>query len=167
MKAQNQHQSFHAREIFKLKPILVGMALFNLMWMVVKEVSYRYKPFDGSHYSPGLYYDLIFLAFLLLIAALCLLLKRVWSQLIAIILSGFVVYVRLFWHFLKLAGGAEVPRFSLLHFRLWWPNLYNGQLLQIILACVLLYCSMSALIYLMQIRKKPTMSNNSFNRSAR
>lgn len=135
----------------RLKPILVGLALFSLMWVVMKELNVPYEELC-CHVTPGLYYDQIFLSFLLVSAALSLLLKRLWGHVAALFLGGLVLFESLFRDFWWLAKNAEVPRFSHQHFSLWWPNLTEGQLLQITLAGIILFCSLMSVIRLVRSR---------------
>ncbi len=57
-----------------------------------------------------------------------------------------MLFETLFRDFRLLARAAEVPRYSARHFSLWWPNLPEGQFLQIILSGVILSCSVASLI---------------------
>jgi hypothetical protein len=149
----------------RFKPILVGAALFSLMWIVMKELSVPYEELC-CHVTPGLYYDQMFSSFLLVAASLALLLKRLWSHLVALYLSGLVFFESLFRDFWLLARSAEVPRFSYRHFSLWWPNLTEGQLLQIMLAGSILACSVTSVIRSARSRRKRTMSDKGLHPTA-
>jgi hypothetical protein len=153
----------HFQSLLKLRPMLVGLALFSLMWVVMKEVDvrqrYLYDPsYFGSHVTPPLYAGQIFSSSLLVIASLALLLKRTWSHRLAIILSGLVLFEDLFRDFWLLARFAEVPRFSYQHFSLWWPNLSEGHLLRIILSGAILSCSIAFLVRAARNRRDRAMS---------
>ena len=155
------------RPFFSLRPILVGLALFGLMWMVMREVNLRDDYFNGrtgTHIFPGLYYEHILLALMLVVASLALLRNRAWSYVVAIFLAGLVLYDCLF-RLWMLAELAEVPRYSYSHFEIWL-RLARDQILRLTLASVILCCSIVSLIRLVVSRNKRTMSNNSFNRSA-
>lgn len=143
------------QSLLRLKPITVGAALFSLMWFVVKESSLPIVPHGElcCYVEPGLYYDQIFFSFLLVVASMASLLKRIWSQTVAVILSSFVLFEYLFRAFLVLARSAEVPRFSYQHFSLWWPNLDEWQILLIVLAGVILSCSAMSVVRLIGSRK--------------
>jgi hypothetical protein len=128
------------------------------MWMVMKEVGFRRRYYAdpdqfGSHVAPPLYYDDIFLSALLCVASLALLHKGLWSSRVALLLSGLVLFDALFRDFWFLAKNAEVPRFSYEHFTLWWPNLGEGQFLQIILSGAILCCAVAHLVPFMRSRK--------------
>jgi len=157
--------SIHFRSLLKPKSILIGLSLFSLMWVVMQEVNFRYMYYHdpsyfGSHVSPPLYYEEIFLSTLLFIASVALLAKRMWSSLAATFLSGLVMFECFFRDFWLLARRAAVPRYSYQHFSLWWPNLGEGQLLQIILSGLILSCSVVALIRGARSRSNPTMPDN-------
>src|SRR5215212_725261 len=98
----------HLPNFLKLKPILFGITIFSLMWMVMLEVNFRYEYYNGingwygSHVTPGLYYRHISYSVPLIIASVALFHKRIWSQTIALILSGLVFLDRLFYDFLVL-----------------------------------------------------------------
>lgn len=142
------------KNLLKLKPFLVGYALFSLMWILMYEVNLSHN--DPSHPvfpEHTINYDTILISSLLVIASLSLLLKRVSSYVVAVFLSGLILFDCLFVRFWLLAKWAEVPRFSYLHFSLWYPNLHEGQLLRIILAGVILSCSITSLISLVSDRR--------------
>jgi hypothetical protein len=164
--------SNHFRSLLKPRPILIGLSLFSLMWMVVQEVNFRYAYYHdpgyfGSHVSPPLYYEEIFLSALLVTASVALLAKRMWGSLAAMFVSGTVMFECLFRDFWLLARRAEVPRYSYQHFSLWWPNLGEGQLLQIILSGLILSCSVVSLIRGARSRGNRTMPNNGMHPTPR
>ena len=131
------------KRFLKIRALLVSLALFGLAWMIVLEAR---LPFERDGFIVrGLYYEKIVLAVLLVAASLFLLTERLWSPIVASVLAGFVFYQVLIRQFLLLAENAEVPVFSHEHLRLWWPNLAESQLLQIILSAVILAGSLTIL----------------------
>lgn len=153
----------YLRPLLKFKPILIGLSLFSLMWMVLKEVNSRYRYYHDPSYfgvTPPLYYEAIFFSVLLVLASLALLPKRIWTSVTAILLSGLVMFECLVMDFWLLASRAEVPRYSYEHFSLWWPNLGEGQSLQIVLSGFILSYSLASLIRGARSRSNRTISNN-------
>jgi hypothetical protein len=156
--------------LVKLRPILIGVAIFSLMWMVMKEVIFRemyYNPeygFYGSHVTPGLYYSDIANSILLVIASIIMLVNRVWSQAIALALSGFLFFERLYYWLWVSYETWEInritSRFSQEHFAILWRISGNGEVLQVLLAGVIFSCSLVSLINLIGSYKKPTKHNN-------
>jgi len=163
---------FSVHPILRFKPILVGLTLFSFMWVWVREANRAYQYYQDtsgfycSHCSVPPDQEQIFLAILLVIASLTLLLKNKWSHLAGVILGGYSFYWLLFAGLWQSAANAEVPVFSSLNMRLRWQGLRDGHLLQIILAGFFLCYSVFSIIRLIRSSKNPTMSNNSFNRSA-
>jgi hypothetical protein len=138
----------HIQPLLKMRPLLFGLSVFSLIWMIMLEARLPFERF--GYVVRGLYYDQIFFSILLVLASLAFLMKRYWSLVPAVILSGFVFYnvlLRSFWY---LAKAAAVPMFSYRHFSLWWPNLHHGQLLQIILSAAILVCSV---VFLFRFKK--------------
>ncbi len=90
-----------ARYLLNAQAVIFGLALFDFLW-----VSRRFHEY---HFHRD-----IFIATLLLVAALCLLLNQSWSNLVAAILSGYLPLVLLneFWMF---PHYAEVPILSYRH----------------------------------------------------
>ncbi|HEV2913719.1 MAG TPA: hypothetical protein VGX92_10615 [Pyrinomonadaceae bacterium] len=160
----------------KLRPILVGVAIFSLMWMVMKEMIFRYEYYNringyyGSHVTPGLYYGDIANSIPLVIASIIILVNRVWSQTIALILSGFLFFEQLYYFLWTSYDTWEIRRnalrFSYEHFAILWRGSGDGEFLQILLAGVIFSCSLASLISLICSHKKPTKPNHSLNRSA-
>lgn len=141
------------KTLLKIRPLLVGLSLFSLAWMIVRQVHPISEMF-GFTVSGGVNYDHVLFPALLVLASVALLSQRLWSVVAAAALSGVVLANVLFRDFWLLARAAEVPRFSYRHFSLWWPNLSEGQLFQIILAGFLLCCSVFSIIRLIPRRKE-------------
>ena len=132
------------KRLLKIRLFLVALALFSLVWMIVLEARLPFERF--GFIVRGMYYEEIVLAVLLVAASLFLLNERLWSLIVASVVAGFVFYQVLIRDFLLLAENAEVPVFSNEHVRLWWPNLGEGQWLQIILSALILAGSLTVLI---------------------
>jgi len=115
------------------KSILFGAAIFALIWACLKSPC-----FPGS----------IFLSVLLLVASILIRLDNRWGNLIAAILTGYlpVEFVRAFF---MLPHFAEVPMFSLVHFRCFFRNLpyENGFVMFMGLTLVMLTRSVFAVIH--------------------
>jgi hypothetical protein len=159
----------HPRSLLDFRLFLFVLSLFSLIWMVMKELSYSRTYGQEFSISGGfpLYADQIFLSSLLVLASLGMILNHVWSHSVALLLGGLVLFECLGRRFLLLAKLAEVPRFSREHFALWWPNLNEGQLLQIILASIVMVYSLTSLIRLLRRRNLRTMSNKLFHLTPR
>ena len=132
------------KKLLKLRPLLVGLSLFGLAWMIVLE-AHPISERLGFTISGGANYDRILFSALLVLASVALLSGKLWGLVAAAAFSGVVLTDVLFRDFWLLAGAAEVPRFSYRHFSLWWPNLDEGQLFQIILAGTFLAYSLACL----------------------
>ena len=154
------------KKLLKIKPLLFGLSLFALTWMIALEVRSASELERLGFTISGVDYDGVFFSALLVLAAAALLLGRLWSLLAAAALSGAVFADVLFRDFWLLAKAAEVPGFSYRHFSLWWPNLEEGQLLQIILSGAILILSVGGLIHRVRSRSKRTMSNNGMHPTA-
>ena len=129
------------------RPIILGLSIFSLIWMwadTVERVA-RYALALEHHLPTFRPYEEVFLSLLLLLASLGLLIKKLWSQSVALFLSGFVFYCVAIFRFWNLAYLAEVPLFSYSHFSLWYPNTYPGQLLQIVLSAVIFCCAAASI----------------------
>jgi hypothetical protein len=116
------------------------------MWAIAAERLSQYALALEHHVPKFRFYEEVFIACLLLLASLGLLLNRLWSQWVALILSGFLFYCLVIFSFWKLADNAEVPRFSYTHFLIWYPNMYRGQLLQIGLTMIVVYCAAASIM---------------------
>jgi hypothetical protein len=152
------------KKLLKIKPLLSSLSLFALTWMIVLEV--RSDSEALGYTISGVSYDRVFFSILLVLASAALLLGRWWSHWAASALSGAVFAEVLFRDFRRLAWAAEVPAYSYRHFSLWWPNLEEGQLLQIILSGAILVLSVGALIRRPRSRINRTMSNNGMHPTA-
>jgi len=130
--------------LLKIRPLLIGLSLFSLAWMIVLEARLSSDERFGPSLK-GLYFDQIFLAALLVLASVALLLRKLKGIVAAAVLSSGVLLNVLCRDFLLLAKAAEVPRFTYRHFSLWWPNLGEGQLFQIILASTILAYAVTSL----------------------
>jgi hypothetical protein len=148
------------KQILKIQPLLFGLSLFAFTWMIALEVRSASELERLGFTISGVDYDSVFFSALLVLAAATLLLGRLWSLLVAAVLSGAVSADVLFRDFWLLAKAAEVPVFSYRHFSLWWPNLGEGQLLQMILSGAIFVLSVGALIRRARSRGNRTMSNN-------
>jgi hypothetical protein len=133
--------------VLKLRPIIFGLSIFNLIWMwaLTVERLAKYALAFEKHVHPLRFYEEAFLGLLLLLAALGLLLKRLWSQSVALIFSAFVFYCVTIFSFWNLACIVEVPLFSYSHLSLWYPNMFHGQLLHIVLSSVILCCAAASI----------------------
>src|SRR5688572_8218313 len=98
------------------------------------------------HGPPFWPYEEVLLALLLLLTALGLLLDRLWVQCASLNLSGLVLYSVTIRSFLIQARNAEVPVFSESHLSLWYPNMYDGQLLHIALSTLILCCAAASVL---------------------
>ena len=83
------------------RAVIFGVAVFNFGWVWS-------RPPDGEFYKH------VFMAALLLASSVLILIKRVWSNLLAAVLSGYLP-VQFAYEFWMLARHAEVPAFSLRH----------------------------------------------------
>jgi hypothetical protein len=135
------------KKLLKIRPLVVGLSLFSLAWMIVLE-AHPLSERLGFTVSGGVNYDQILFSALLVLASAALLSKRLWNLVAAAVFSGVVLANVLFRDFWLLARAAEVPRFSYRHFSLWWPNLSEGQLFQITLASTILAYSIASLLQL-------------------
>lgn len=133
-----------------LRPMIFGLSIFSLVWMgpeteerLSRIAASEWVILHGPLFWP---YEEVLLALLLLVAALGLLLDRLWSQCASLNVSGLVLYsltIRSFW---KLAHNAEVPLFSDRHLSLWYPNMYHGQLLHIALSALIFCCAAASVV---------------------
>jgi hypothetical protein len=148
MKLLSSMKRLRINSFLQLRPIIFGLSVFNLIWMLA--IAQDRLAYDAvaleHHVSKWRFYEEAFLASLLLLASLGLLLKRWWSHWVALILSSFLFYCYAIFTFWKLADYAEVPRFSSTHLLMWYPNLYHGQLLQILLSATIFCCAASSII---------------------
>ena len=144
------------KKLLKIRPLLVGLSLFNLAWMIVLQAHPTSERF-GFTVSGGVNYDQILFSSILVLASASLLLKRLWSLVVVTVLSSVVFFDVLFRDFWLLAKAAEVPKFTNRHFSLWWPNLTEGQLFQINLASAILAYSVASLH---QLRKGARVPND-------
>lgn len=133
------------KRLQKIKLPLFGLSLVSLAWVCVLEAQ---SASEMSHFtiSGGANYDRIVWSFLLVLASAALLSIRPWNLTIAAALSGIVFADVLFRDFWLLARAAEVPVFGGRHLSLWWPNLEEGQFLQIILSGAILFLSTVVLL---------------------
>ena len=133
--------------MLKLRPIIFGLSVFSLTWTwaVTAERVSEYALSLEKHIPTFRLYEELFFSLLLLLAALALLLNRLWSQSGALILGGFVFYCLVIFRFWNLAYLAEVPLFSSSHFSLFYPNMYRGQSLQIVLSSVIFCCAAASI----------------------
>lgn len=83
------------------KAVLFGIAIFNFGWV-------------WSHSPEWEFHKSIFMATLLLISSVLILIRRVWSNFLAAVLSGYLP-VQFAYEFWMLARSAEVPVFSFNH----------------------------------------------------
>ena len=141
------------RQFLSFRLILIALSLFSLMQMIAKELELRYSSFTVSDGQP-VYTEPVLLSSFLVIASFLLLTKKARGRIVAIVLSGLVLYITLplyFWHIAKVS---EVQRYSRLHFSIWWENLDAGQILQIILAAVVLSFSTGSLASMLVRRRR-------------
>ena len=84
------------------KAVIFGIAIFNVGWVWSRSPEWEFHKY-------------IFMATLLLVSSVLVLIKRVWSNFSAAVLSGYlpVQFAYEFWMF---ARSAEVPAFSFNHF---------------------------------------------------
>jgi len=124
-------------------PVLIGLALFGVVWMVKWEMRLRNDyahGLTGSHIYPGLYFPHIVLALLLLVASLALLFQKTWTYILAALLAGLVLAHCVF-RFWILAEDAEVTRFSYAHLEIWL-RLFRDEMFRLVLASVILLYSL-------------------------
>ena len=133
------------KRLQKIKPLLFGLSLFSLAWVIVLEAQSA-SEMSGFTVSGGVNYDRVVFSVLLVLASAALLSSRPRNLAVAAALSSIVFADVLFRDFWLLARAAEVPVFSGRHLSLWWPNLEEGQFLQIILSGAILFLSAVALI---------------------
>jgi hypothetical protein len=133
------------KSLQKIKPLLFGLSLFSLVWVIVLK-AHSASEMSGFTVSGGVNYDRVVFSVLLVPASVALLSSRPRNLAVAAALSSMVFADVLFRDFWLLARAAEVPVFSGRHLSLWWPNLEEGQFLQIILSGAILFLSALALI---------------------
>jgi hypothetical protein len=126
------------------KAMLFGFAIFTFVWMWVREsrIEWQFIDYHG-------YFENTDRVFLLMIASLGLLLNRWWGWLVAMVLSGRVIYVLVFRALLSASYAHEVPMVSRLALKNWWWIMYEAQpqyIIQIALAVVIFTYSASLLI---------------------
>ncbi len=144
------------RPFFRSGPILLGFTLFGLMWMVMWELDFRdryYRGLTGDHSYPGLYYEHVFVAFLLFLASVALIYRRLWSCVLSVLFCSVVAWDSMF-SFWKLSDWAELPRFSYSHFETWFRS-DGDTVFRFILAGVIFVLSVLAFIRLASSRDKP------------
>lgn len=136
------------RSLLRLRPIVFGISIFSLVgtWADTVERLRIYAAYtiSGLPFYP---YEKLLLASFLLLASIGLLLGRFWSQCASLVVSGYFLYaltIRSFWYH---AHNAEVPLFSYRHISLWYPNLYDGQLLHIVVSALIFCCAAASLRY--------------------
>ncbi len=127
------------------KFIIFSIVVFNLAWMLLHVPETRFWDYV-SPIADWQYHEVLIVSSFLIIASLGLILNRVWSLVTAVILSGFSAYNRLIFDFLLMSRNAEVPMFSHSHFNLWWMDLYEGQLLQVAIASIVLWWAVVSVI---------------------
>ena len=149
------------RSFFTLRPILVGLALFNLMWMVMREINLRQdyaQGLTGSHVFPGLYYDQILFSFILFITCLPLLLNKKWRHAAAFVLSGFIFWDTTLrkdiWGSWETIG---LPIHTFKFLKHWW-FFYGHELLNLTLSGVIAATSVISILRLMIQRNRPGYS---------
>ena len=136
--------------LLNLRPMIFGLSIFSLIWTwsetverLARIAASEWVVFEAPPFWP---YEEAFLALLLLVASLGLLLDRLWSQCASLNLSGLVLYsltIRDLWY---QARNAEVPFFSDEHLSLWYPNMYDGQLLHIALSALIFCCAAASVL---------------------
>jgi hypothetical protein len=128
-----------AQHFLKLRPILVGAALCNLMWAVMMELRLREEYVLGDPVLPELYYDKIIVCFLLLTASVLLLLNRKWCHGIAFAVSLLIFSgprAHLWWQ-TTLEGSYR------LGLKLWWFFKGDDFLIFTLSASILTYSALS------------------------
>jgi hypothetical protein len=133
------------KRLQQLKPLLFGLSLCSLAWAIVLEARSA-SEMSGFTISGGVNYDRVVFSVLLVLASAALLSSRPRNLALAAALSSMVLADVLFRDFWLLARAAEVPVLSGRHLSLWWPNLREGQLPQILLSGAILFLSAVALI---------------------
>lgn len=128
---------FHS--LVNLRAVILGLALLHLILMQIW-VSRWYQRFGDE---PGDSYPDSFLkvSFLLVFASLTLLLGKWWSQLLALLVSSWVLYSLGFAALHSVALAHDLPLLSFSTARLWLIQKYTGQpqeLLQLALAFIIL-----------------------------
>lgn len=137
-----------ARKLFFLlepKAALFGLALFNFIWMWVRDSR---EDWTGSSHYHG-YFANVGLALPLLVASLGLLVNRWWSLSVAIFLSTRLIDKLVFQVLLSSSYAHDVPMFGSRALSYWWlavSELQPQYLIQIVLGAAMLFYS-SALLY--------------------
>jgi hypothetical protein len=137
--------------LFRLKPILVGVSLFGLMWTVMNEVNLRRqfsRGLTGSHVKPGLYYYDIVEFLLLVIASLSLSLssKRRWCYAVAGVLSAAILLNNIF-YFRRYSQIFAVPLYSFTLLKQWF-FFFGDDFLRLALPSTILVYSILSLVRL-------------------
>lgn len=147
---KEQHKRFLSY-LLDLRAVVFGFTLFNFVWMWVRESRIEWQFIDYHGYFENTHRVL-----LLLLASLGLLLDRWWSLLVAVFLSGSVIYVLVFRALLSVTYAHDVPMFSYSALRRWWWMMYEFQpqyIIQIALAVVIFTYSAALLIKWVSCRK--------------
>jgi hypothetical protein len=147
---KEQHKRFLSY-LLDLKAVLFGFTLFNFVWMWMREsqIEWQFTDYHG-------YFENTHRVFLLLLASFGLLLNRWWGLLVAVVLSGRVIYVLVFRALLSISYAHDVPMFSRFALRNWWWIMYEAQpqyITQIALAAVIFTYSAALLIKWLCCRK--------------
>lgn len=115
------------------KSVIFGIAVFTFMWAWLVSPEY--------HFHRNIY-----MASCLLAASILILLNKLWSNLVAAIIGGYLPFeaLREFWMF---PMNAEVPMLSSNHFSYFFANIESGVMIFILLALLVLTRSVFAIIH--------------------
>ena len=118
------------------KSMIFGFVIFNLIWVWLRSPEFHF------HRN-------IFLAMLLLVSSILILMNKIWTNLVAAIVSGYLPLEILceFWMF---PHHAEVPIFSYKHFSYFFGNIEieDGVLIYIAATSMILSRSVFAVVRL-------------------
>ena len=123
--------------------MMFGVGIFTLVWVLMRADDFRFR---GT----------IFMAALLFASSILGLLNKRWSNLFAAILSGYLP-IECLWEFWMFPRNAEVPTFSLEHFKYFFGNVgrEDGTLMFVVVTLMLLTRSAFATIRTAKEVKSP------------
>ena len=124
------------RSLLSPGSLLLVFALCGFVWVSWLKIQSE-RLFPGALHMPMFPYHQD-MAFLLVLAAIGLIIKRRWSLVLSLLFSAVALYVVLVHDFLLISWGGELPTFSRLHFRLWWINFYGWKMFLALLATLAL-----------------------------
>jgi hypothetical protein len=139
MEKEGSRVTYFLRSLVHAKAIIFGVAVLNFLAVVTQLVQYKRQfPVPSDHWNPA---AIMQEPFLLLLASALLFVSKGWGYLLALALSGRVIYVLGYLGLVAIAGGYDYRLLNWQVLKTWLVFTYQAQpqyLLELAIAATIL-----------------------------